>query len=230
MRRQNEPYKNRPFQKEGRFHPLRRPLQVAMVTVATPGAAASKATAPLATSNKAATPPVATSKAATKPTTAKDTPGAAAASSRLASLNADVAGGPHLERLAAVLFLDVDGVLHPPNPKHERLQFRKTCMELLREVVAETGATIVLSTTWRLHPDARRYLGSRLAEYDLGYVSRTPSIAQFQRPKEILTWVRKYKPVTWVAVDDWPLHEDGARRTRAALASGPAQRCPAHIA
>eukprot|EP00966_Prymnesium_polylepis_P049301 1141047-Prymnesium_polylepis.1 len=25
----------------------------------------------------------------------------------------------------------------------------------------------------------------------------------------MLAWVRKYSPATWVAVDDWPLHEDG---------------------
>eukprot|EP00310_Coccolithus_braarudii_P018159 CAMPEP_0183339096 /NCGR_PEP_ID=MMETSP0164_2-20130417/6151_1 /TAXON_ID=221442 /ORGANISM="Coccolithus pelagicus ssp braarudi, Strain PLY182g" /LENGTH=208 /DNA_ID=CAMNT_0025509051 /DNA_START=36 /DNA_END=662 /DNA_ORIENTATION=+ len=116
---------------------------------------------------------------------------------------------PSIDHLAAVLFLDVDGVLHPPNPKQERLQFRRSCMELLSQVVAESGATIVLSTTWRLHVGARQHLAARLAEYGLSFVSRTPSIAQFQRPKEILSWVRKHKPVTWVAVDDWPLHEGG---------------------
>ena len=111
--------------------------------------------------------------------------------------------------LDAVLFLDVDGVLHPPNPKHERLMFRASCMELLREVCQQVGCKIVLSTTWRLHEEGRNALAAKLAEHGCPqFVSRTPSIAQFQRPKEILAWVSKHKPAAWVAVDDWPLHED----------------------
>ena len=114
-----------------------------------------------------------------------------------------------IDDLPAVLFLDVDGVLHPPNPKHERLMFRTSCMELLRDVIHETGAKIVLSTTWRLHEEGRSALAAKLAEHGLPpFVSRTPSIAQFQRPREILSWVTKHRPRTWVAVDDWPLHED----------------------
>jgi len=115
----------------------------------------------------------------------------------------------HLEGLNAVLFLDVDGVLHPPNPKHERLMFRASCMELLRDVLQQSGAHIVLSTTWRLSEEGRTALAAKLTEHGCPlFVSRTPSIAQFQRPKEILAWVAKYQPQTWVAVDDWPLHED----------------------
>lgn len=116
---------------------------------------------------------------------------------------------PELVGIDAVLFLDVDGVLHPPNPRHERLQFRTSCMELLRDVLQQTGAKIVLSTTWRLNEGARDHLARKLAEHGCpSFVSKTPSIAQFQRPKEILSWVGTYQPVRWVAVDDWPLHED----------------------
>lgn len=116
---------------------------------------------------------------------------------------------PAIKDIPAVLFLDVDGVLHPPNPKVDRLFFRKSCMELLRDVLLESGAKIVLSTTWRLHEEGRSALAAKLSEYGIPlFVSRTPSIAQFQRPKEILAWVAKNRPRTWVAVDDWPLHED----------------------
>jgi hypothetical protein len=84
--------------------------------------------------------------------------------------------------LDCVLFLDVDGVLHSPNPKHTRLQFQKPCMEFLREICNETGCKIVLSTTWRLHQEARDHLAKKLAEHGCPlFVSRTPSIAQFQR-------------------------------------------------
>merc|ERR1711988_1649459 len=71
------------------------------------------------------------------------------------------------------------------------------------------GARIVLSTTWRLHEVGRRHLSLKLAEHGCPpFVGRTPSIAQFQRPREILAWVAKHQPQMWVAVDDWPLHED----------------------
>jgi len=120
-----------------------------------------------------------------------------------------------IERLAeisgleAVIFLDVDGVLHGANPKHSVLMFRPHCMELLKEIVQHTGAKIVLSTSWRTTEDGRSAVAAKLAEYDIpSFVSRTPSLAQFQRPKEILAWVTKYSPGAWVSIDDWPLHED----------------------
>ena len=115
----------------------------------------------------------------------------------------------HLDNLECVIFLDVDGVLHPPNPKHERLFFRTSCMDLLKKICTESNCKIVLSTTWRLHEQGRATLAAKLAEHGCpGFVSRTPSIAQFQRPREILAWVNKHRPLTWCAIDDWPLHED----------------------
>ena len=55
----------------------------------------------------------------------------------------------------------------------------------------------------------RAHLAAKLSEFGIPpFVSCTPSIAQFQRPREILAWVSKHKPAAWVAVDDWPLHED----------------------
>ena len=107
-----------------------------------------------------------------------------------------------------MLFLDVDGVLHPANVRFPRQQFRQECLKLLQEIVAETACAIVLSTSWRLHPEARSALSEKLAEYGLAFVSRTPNIAQFRRATEILAWVRKHRPLAWVALDDWPLLEE----------------------
>eukprot|EP00746_Dinoflagellata_sp_MGD_P072980 gnl/MRDRNA2_/MRDRNA2_29615_c0_seq1.p1 gnl/MRDRNA2_/MRDRNA2_29615_c0~~gnl/MRDRNA2_/MRDRNA2_29615_c0_seq1.p1 ORF type:complete len:244 (+),score=34.43 gnl/MRDRNA2_/MRDRNA2_29615_c0_seq1:65-796(+) len=113
---------------------------------------------------------------------------------------------PGMDRPTAVLFLDVDGVLHPGQVRHERQQFQRQCMELLRDVIAKTNAVIVLSTAWRLAPEPRQIVAEKLKAYGLpGFVSRTPNIQQFQRAREILAWVKKFKPMTWVAVDDWPL-------------------------
>jgi len=108
-----------------------------------------------------------------------------------------------------VLFLDVDGVLHSVQVRHPRQQFARDCMALLAEVLAATNATIVLSTAWRIDPEARRIVAEKLEEHGLPqFVSRTPNIAMFHRSREILAWVRKYRPATWVAVDDLPLLDE----------------------
>jgi len=108
--------------------------------------------------------------------------------------------------LRAVLFLDVDGVLHSNRIRHVRQYFSPVCMELLAEVVQATGCVIVLSTSWRLEAGPRRTVSMKLREAGLQPpVSRTPSIAQFKRGTEILRWVDQYKPQAWVALDDWPL-------------------------
>jgi hypothetical protein len=135
-----------------------------------------------------------------------------------------------VDELPAVLFLDVDGVLHPTTVKHPRQQFKAECMALLREVVEQTGATIVLSTMWRLHAEAREHLSAKLAEHGCPqFVSRTRDIAQWQRQREILAWVNKHRPVTWVAVDDWPLHETaGCPRESAEMNGHFVQTRPRH--
>merc|ERR1712019_218611 len=85
----------------------------------------------------------------------------------------------------------------------------RCCMELLSDVLKATGATIVLSTAWRLDADARKELGAKLQEHGLPlFVSRTPNLSQFHRAKEILAWVRKHHPVAWVSLDDWPLLDE----------------------
>ena len=129
---------------------------------------------------------------------------------RAAQQQEETLGAPSaIDDLEAVVFLDVDGVLHPTTIKNERMQFNPACMELLRVLLEKTGAAIVLSTTWRLHKEGRAALAAKLEEHGLPkFVSRTPSIAQFQRPREILAWCEKHRPKTWVALDDWPLHED----------------------
>lgn len=110
--------------------------------------------------------------------------------------------------LDTVLFLDVDGVLHPSKAHIKHHLFQASAMALLRDVVLqETGAKIVLSTAWRLHADSRRLLKEKLHEYGLPlWVGQTPSLAC--RSTEILAWVQKHRPSRWVAVDDLPLLEE----------------------
>lgn len=108
-----------------------------------------------------------------------------------------------------VLFLDVDGVLHPSHCRFLRQQFKPCCMQLLRRVIQATGAEIVLSTAWRLDAEARSILSQKLQEHGLpAFVSRTRNIDTFHRSREILAWVQKFRPSSWVAVDDWPLAQE----------------------
>lgn len=114
-----------------------------------------------------------------------------------------------LENLDAVLFLDIDGVVHSVQVQHPRQQFDRRCMLLLVEILTKTEATIVLSTAWRAHAEARQMIADKLKEYGLPlFVSRTPQIAMFKRTREIMAWVRKYQPKTWVSIDDLPLGEE----------------------
>lgn len=123
--------------------------------------------------------------------------------------------GKKLDNLPAVLFLDVDGVLHPTTVRHPRQQFQRSCMALLAEVLEATGARIVLSTAWRLDPMARREVSEKLREHGIPqFISRTPNLSMFHRAKEILAWVRKYRPATWVSVDDWPLLDENPSEMR----------------
>ena len=62
----------------------------------------------------------------------------------------------HLSRPdAKLIFLDVDGVLHPSESTSEADFFRESCVLALEHLLRETGARVVLSSAWREF-DARR--------------------------------------------------------------------------
>jgi len=128
--------------------------------------------------------------------------------------------------LEKVILLDVDGVLHPHNVMYVHEQFKEVCMNLLKILVEMVSAmpdkrvagegessdvtfspvTIVLSSSWRLIPGAKETLRRMLKRGGLPeFKSQTPSIGQFARAAEILSWVNRYKPKAWIAIDDWPL-------------------------
>ena len=124
-----------------------------------------------------------------------------------------IGNGP-VDCLPAVLFLDADGLLHPANvgfPGQLR-QFRQGCFELVQRIVAETACAVVLSTSG-FNNDVFCALSEKLAEYGIPFVSRiahpeygsVPSIAQARRATDILAWVQKHRPRTWVALDDCPV-------------------------
>ena len=137
-----------------------------------------------------------------------------------------------------VIFLDVDGVLNCQSTKeviwrdNGKLGFHGAESEktkLLARIIKETGAVIVLSSTWRLNKvksifdnylflddledgeydessekSAYRYLEMRLAEYDLSIYDDTPdSGGAYSRGEEIYSWLEDHPEVTdYVVLDD----------------------------
>ena len=115
-----------------------------------------------------------------------------------------------------LLFLDVDGVLNteycrPRDAIHSKL------LKRLGEVVHYSGTKIILSSTWRLHPQYRMKLLSRLESVGvdrLAVLDDTPQLplkmgrwppAESNRAEEIAEWIRtaNVRPdLIWVAVDD----------------------------
>mmetsp|Transcript_107981 Transcript_107981/g.170607 ORF Transcript_107981/g.170607 Transcript_107981/m.170607 type:complete len:239 (-) Transcript_107981:55-771(-) len=112
-----------------------------------------------------------------------------------------------------IIFLDIDGVLVT-----RRIGcFEENLLRNLKRVVDETGATIVLSSDWRRHPQARLEAKRVLGTVGLTFVACTPSLSAYiaQRPTEIMQWKRDYtkrcdaeRISNWIAIDDRPLLEE----------------------
>ena len=146
-----------------------------------------------------------------------------------------------------VIFLDNDGVIclstnwggrtkkwakhRSANPESSKLlreapvdvrfdNFDKKSIEILNEILEETGAEIVVSSDWRFHATLEElgeyYTSQGISKKPIGF---TKKLGQFQRPEnfpwsrqwdleqsrslEILQYLKDHPEVTeWVAVDD----------------------------
>lgn len=98
-----------------------------------------------------------------------------------------------------VLFLDVDGVLHPASAgmaqatgEPEVGMFRERQMACLAQVLRATGAHVVLSSTWRLRPGGPEAVSSALRRWDLAPVfDCTPAEGAF-RADQIWSWLAQH--------------------------------------
>mmetsp|Transcript_60805 Transcript_60805/g.130683 ORF Transcript_60805/g.130683 Transcript_60805/m.130683 type:complete len:210 (+) Transcript_60805:101-730(+) len=116
---------------------------------------------------------------------------------------------------SAIIFLDVDGVLHSTSAPSDGLFGTRQLMEL-RRIVGSTGAKIVLSSAWRLSyvfadRVSRELWGAGLP----GPISATPSLNPWHtegRALEIRAWLSAHAGLVdadrWVAIDDIPLSMD----------------------
>mmetsp|Transcript_6787 Transcript_6787/g.20600 ORF Transcript_6787/g.20600 Transcript_6787/m.20600 type:complete len:240 (-) Transcript_6787:101-820(-) len=119
----------------------------------------------------------------------------------------EVASKGDSSRKQKIIFLDVDGVLHPAE-RRERF-FEKYSMECLRNIVVATGAQVVLSSNWRRSKIARRRVQKELSRINVELISYTRDLKRetiVARVKEILHWLDGMGPCqSWVAIDDMNL-------------------------
>jgi hypothetical protein len=110
--------------------------------------------------------------------------------------------------MVKIIFLDVDGVL---NKAETQGSFEETCVLKLKEIMDQTGAKIVLSSTWRGSPNTYTSLAKKLIEYNIvpsmseAFIGHTPLMncvhdqgmplffggnSHIYRPDEILLWLK----------------------------------------
>lgn len=103
-----------------------------------------------------------------------------------------------------IIFLDIDGVLNSHawysrrkklSPDSTRDEFKKNefdpySVKLLRELIADTGAEVVLSSVWRLH----EYSQSDVKKYATDFIDVTPDCDSRIRGAEIMMWIRANVP------------------------------------
>ena len=137
--------------------------------------------------------------------------------------------------MVRAIFLDIDGVICCN--QFGRLEDRK--LQLLRGVVQQTGAKIVLSTDWRRVPKLKSQLIATLRDYGMEVIGSTPMRAPWQpvRPQEIIDWLTSYnnaavmgngEPIhSFVAVDDRSLLQESGGDGLRGVRSAPPRRDPA---
>ena len=114
-----------------------------------------------------------------------------------------------------IVFLDFDGVLNSvrfdATPEAKASFIDKTRLPLLKRLLDETGAAIVLSTTWRSHwsknEDERDKVGEQIdeifAEYGMQIYDKTPEIDAACRGKEVHAWLLAHPEAEdFVILDD----------------------------
>ena len=134
--------------------------------------------------------------------------------------------------MESVVFLDVDGVLHPASaPGADAADgetlFHPANMALLKTVCDATSppASVVLTSNWRKAPHTTELVHQelRVAGIESGVSSATDVAphacggATAVRRQEICSWLRNYSPRRFVILDDLPLgaasEQEGAERS-----------------
>lgn len=118
-----------------------------------------------------------------------------------------------------VIFLDIDGVLNSraydrKRNWNEQTDIDETRLLLVKKIVDETGAKIVLSSTWREHWDKANdkcdsdgvYINQTFTKFGLEVFDKTPDLGiDFDRPDEIKAWLDSAERSidSFVIIDDY---------------------------
>lgn len=107
-------------------------------------------------------------------------------------------------RLRSVIFLDIDGVLAPIVERDRYGEIEPSCMQVLNEIVARSGADVVVSSSWRFSKTTVEM--QRILE-EHGFrgrvVDRTPTEARgLLRWEEITSWLEEHPVDCLVILDD----------------------------
>lgn len=94
------------------------------------------------------------------------------------------------------IFLDIDGVMitgsyRKLSPAYDGYQFHPTCVENLKEIMNETGASIVVSSTWRKAGFMRLKQMLEANGIKEGLVGQTPVIDYSTRGEEIRQYIEE---------------------------------------
>ena len=109
-----------------------------------------------------------------------------------------------------IVFLDIDGVLHPLR-KGKQHAFDPECMKHLHHIVASTGASIVLSSSWRCAARQLERVNEALVGAGMHGIIDTTPVKGFanNRVAEICDWLRHHPDVhAYVAIDDMDLSKN----------------------
>lgn len=98
-----------------------------------------------------------------------------------------------------VLFLDVDGVLNSRNTTnfHELYPIDQYMAFLIGRIQLRTGCSVVLSSSWRHHPDGVENVSKRVVEL----LDKTPHLSGC-RGDEIKAWLDAHPEVEKYAILD----------------------------
>lgn len=109
-----------------------------------------------------------------------------------------------------VLFLDIDGVVNKVdnfNPANNPGPYPVDayCAFLVGRIQLQTDCKVVLSSSWRHHPEAVKIASERIVEL----LDVTPTLAGI-RGDEVSAWLEKHPEVTKYAIldDDSDFHPD----------------------
>eukprot|EP00434_Breviolum_minutum_P014802 symbB.v1.2.013051.t2/scaffold868.1/size293455/6 len=105
--------------------------------------------------------------------------------------------------MCQVLFLDIDGVLHPAVPHGE--VFRPECLERLSRVLKQCKnmPLVILSSTWRKDEALFMEVEQQLAAHQVKIFGSTSISGYTDRVDEICAWLEAWKTDIWEGRGQW---------------------------